>query len=164
MGTLVNGAIQEAQYTLVHLDRERVKNLWPFVRHGLKRIKQKDPYSGHWRAEHVRQRIEAGFAGQILCECHAIVVGDKPVGFVVLTAYNDEFDGVPERLWVWIAWCENAPLWKVLPHIDPMLERRAKDLGLRGVIGCSSREQWVRRIAPHGYKVRQYIFFKDFEE
>jgi hypothetical protein len=160
---VANGvAVAHDIYSLVRLDREAVRNLWPsLIRPGLQRIKRKDPLSGHWRPEHVRQRIEAGFAGQLLCECHAVVRDHQPVGFVVLTAYNDEFDGAPERLWVWIAWCEGASLEAVLPFVLPQLEQRAEELGLRGIVGVSSRAGWARRLTKHGYKAR-YIFLRDF--
>src|SRR5882724_6863657 len=40
-----------------------INELWPWVSEGLERIKKKDPHSGPWTPQHVRARIDAGFAG-----------------------------------------------------------------------------------------------------
>ena len=163
-----NGATTPAKpttYSLLKLDKEAIVKFWPaFIRPGLLSIKRHDKRSGEWVPEHVRQRIEAGFAGTIFCECHLVmpVSASEPAGFVVLTMYNDEFVQVPQALFVWIAWCEKAPLRKVLPSILPQLEKRARDMGLRYVAGITSRWQaWLHRIFLHGYSVHQVIFKKD---
>ncbi len=151
-------------YTLLLCDREAVKKFWPqFIRPGLMRIKEKDKRSGHWEPEHVMQRLQAGFNNQILCECYLIVQSNtpNPVGFTITQVYNDEYIGVPLYLYNWITWCENAPLYKVLPHVMPKLEKRAAELGLRGVQGITSRLQWMRRLRGLGYHIHQVIIRKD---
>jgi hypothetical protein len=163
-----NGVVEVAKaapkWSLLLCDRDAVKKFWPTViRPGLVRIKEKDKNSGYWQPEHVRHRLEAGLAGQIICECFLILQSNKgPVGFIVTQAFNDEFIGVPMYLHQWIIWCEGAPFWKVLPDIEPQMIERAKGFGLRGLTGISSRPQWMRRVLRRGYRVHQYFFRKDF--
>ena len=42
--------------------------------------------------------------------------------------------------------------------------KSAKELGLRGIQGVSSRIPWLYRLSRHGFRVHQYIFRKDFTE
>lgn len=153
------------KWNLLLCDPDTVRRMWPtFIRPGLMRIKEKDKFSGYWQPEHVRQRLEAGFRGLIVCECFLITQSDKsvPVGFIVTQAFPDEFLNVPLYLHQWIIWCEGAPFHRVLPDIDPQMEARAKELGLRGIQGISSRPQWVRRAGKQGYRVHQYIIRREF--
>jgi hypothetical protein len=162
-----HSAPQEAPkqaYTLLKADREAVVKFWPvLIRPGLERIKAKDKRSGYWQPEHVRQRIEAGFAGQIICECLLILQVNKaePVGFLVTQVFNDEFLGTPLYLHLWLVWCEGAPAWRVMRHIQPQVEKRAVELGLRGIQGLSSRLAWMRRLGLLGYSIHQVIIRKD---
>jgi hypothetical protein len=163
-----NGAVQTepkaVTFTLLRADRDAVRKFWSkLIRPGLLRIKAKDKRSGEWQPEHVRQRIEAGFNNQILCECYLIIQSNSPnpVGFTITQAFPDEFIGVPLYLHNWITWCEKAPLRKVLPYVLPELERHAtEDLGLRGVQGITSRLQWLRRCTKYGYHIHQVIIRK----
>lgn len=174
-----NGVAAEKRapaYELLLLDPEGVRKFWePVIRPGLERIKAKDRRSGHWEPEHVRMRIENGFARTIYCECWLIIQSNlsKPIGFLVTQAFNDEFLGVPLYLFIWMAWCESpalklrlhrsaSTLDRVLPLILPKLEARAKELGLRGIQGVSSRFPWMYRLSKYGFKVHQYIIRKDF--
>ena len=165
----INGATPKATkapetYSLLPADRDAVRRFWPtLIRPGLMRIKTKDKRSGPWEPEHVRQRLEAGFANQIICECYLVIAASSafPVGFVITQVFNDEFIGCPLYLHIWIAWCEKAPLWRVLPFALSHLEKRAVELGLRGVQGTTSRLQWLRRLRKYGYHVHQVTIRKE---
>lgn len=161
---LVNGIVKEASqptYSLVLCDAPLLKASWPFIRRGLLKIKKKDKRSGQWIPEHVRQRIEAGFAGRIFCECYLCIEDDgerqRPVGMCVVTSYPDEFVGVPLSLFMWITYCEK-PMRKVLPQVMPTLIRRRDELGLRFIDGVSSRFGWMKELSRNGFRVHQYIF------
>lgn len=152
-------------YRLLHADREAIKAYWPtLIRPGVVAIKEKCPNAGQWLPEHVRQRIEAGLAGQIFCECHLISREEneagKVVGFIVINAYNDEYAQVPLSLFVWLVHCTDAPAEEVLPFALPILEQRARDLGLRYVDGVG-RGGWERRLTDYGYKAVQTMFRKE---
>lgn len=154
-------------YTLLKLDREGVAKAWvSVIRPGLDRVKDRDKRSGFWQPEHVRQRIEAGLNGNIICECSLILQTNAttPLGFVIVTAYNDEFLNVPLYLHVWIAWCEKVSVRKVIPFLLPLLKRRAEELGLRGIQFVTSRFGWLTRLARFGFKTHQYIVRLDFDE
>lgn len=179
-GTTPKPAKDPETYSLLYADRDAVKRFWPtLIRPGLMRIKgettrkntqtghiltvgPKDKRSGTWQPEHVRQRLEAGFANQIICECYLIIAASSPipVGFVITQVFNDEFIGCPLYLHIWIAWCEKAPLWRVLPFALSHLEKRAVELGLRGVQGTTSRLQWLRRLRKYGYHIHQVVIRK----
>jgi hypothetical protein len=161
----IDSKVQAPKWSLLLCDREAVRKFWPTViRPGLMRIKAKDKHSGYWQPEHVRQRLEAGFAGHIICECFLVIqsTSSTPVGFIITQAFNDEFLNVPLYLHLWIVWCERAPAWRVMEDIQPQVEKRAMEFGLRGITGISSRYQWVRRLVKHGYRIHQYYFRKDF--
>lgn len=152
------------KFDLLLCDRDAVRRYWnSLIRPGLVRIKAKDKKSGHWEPEHVRQRLEAGFRGQILCDCYLIVANDasEPQGFIVTQCFNDEFLNVPLYLHLWLIWCEGAPFWRVMRDAEPRLIERVKELGLRGITGLTSRSQWLRRAGRHGYDVHQYFIRKD---
>lgn len=165
-----NGVVKETKvvsYSLLKLDKEGVRKFWPTViRPGLERIKEKDKNGGKWEPEHVRLQLERGLAGTIFCECHLILASNLsvPVGFVVVTLYNDEFINVPLYLHVWLAWCEKAPVAKVRESIDPQLEQIGKDLGVRGIqFGTSRWRAWMHRLFTRGYKIHLVMFRKDFK-
>jgi hypothetical protein len=168
-GQIANGVVKPTAYSMFKADAEFVKKAWPdFIRPGLLAIKAKDKRSGHWLPEHVRAYIEAGFAGRLLCECHVICPVDKatPTGFIVMRAYNDEFAQIPLSLFLWIVYNKVPGMGllpsinAVLPHIQPAVERRAKELGLLDVTGISSRLGWGEALAPYGYEVHQVIYRK----
>jgi hypothetical protein len=168
----------EPKFSLLRADGEAVKLLWSsFIRPGLEAIKYPrkiksqrtghiwerppaDPRSGTWLPEHVRALIDRGHMGLIFCECHLIipVSGTKPVGFVVLRLYPDEFVQVPLTLFVWIAYCKDP---RALRYVLPLVEKRAREIGVRYVEGVTSLTAWARRLRPYGYQVHQIIIRKE---
>ncbi len=175
MSTTVNGiAVEKGMeaYGLVRLDAEAVAKLWPdFIRPGLLQIKRKDRRdSTTWLPEHVRAYIEAGLAGKLFCECHMIVPvsGTKPVGFVILRTWNDEYAQVPLSMLVWIAYAKfpwkgiRSSIRTALTHVLPAIEKRSRELGLRYVYGVSPRMHgWLGVLMGFGYQVHQVVFRKD---
>jgi len=164
MDDLVNGKVHEAQqptYSLVLCDLPLLKASWPLIRRGLLKIKHKDKRSGTWTPEHVRQRIEAGLANRIFCECYLCIEDEsRPVGFCVVTGGPDEFIGVPLTLFMWITYCEK-PMKKVMPQVMPTLEARALELGLKYIDGVSSRLGWGMVLSRHGFVTHQVIYRKE---
>ncbi len=163
----INGKVQTArpaEFSLLLADRDAVRVLWPtLILPGLKVLKRKDPDSGFWQPEHVRQSIEAGLAGRMFCECHIVVPKSegRAVGFMVLKAYPDEFIQVPVALFVWIAYCTS---WQATDYLlkHEVLDKRAREMGFRYVDGLSSRiKPWGRRLGKHGYREHQVLFRKD---
>lgn len=163
---VANGKVEHRQpakdlrYGLSKLDAKALEVLWPtFIFPGLLRIKEKDKHSGHWIPEHVRSLIDRGHLGQLFCECHLIVpVSDtKPVGFVVLRLYNDEFINVPDTLFVWLTYCIDP---RALKYILPLGEKRAREIGVTYVQGITSRMGWLRRLKRYGYEMHQMIIRK----
>jgi len=151
----------EARYSLTLLDMEAVKTLWPqYIRPWVEAVKRKDPAAGHWEPEHVRLAIDAGLAGKMFCECHLIVPVNegKPVGVVILRLYNDEFLQVPLALHAWITYCHEP---RAMRYVLPMLEKRAREIGVRSVMGISSRTKWLRRLRRWGYRMEAIIIRKD---
>lgn len=148
-------------YRLVKADADTVQLAWgSFIRPGILEIKRHDRKSGNWTPSHVRQHIEAGFRGQIFCECHLIVRDAcDPVGFVMLKMYPDEFIGAAQTLWVWLAYCKE-PSRVVFPCVLPQIEQRAKELGMEYVEGLSSRDGWAVILADHGYEAHQTSYRK----
>lgn len=148
-------------YKLMKADADTVAVAWgSLIRPGILQIKKHDRRSGNWTASHVRQHIEAGFRGQIFCECHLIVRDEcDPVGFVVLKMYPDEFIGTAQSLWVWLAYCKE-PSRKVFPYVLPEIEQKARDLGMEYVEGLSSRYGWSQILMKHGYAAHQISFRK----
>jgi len=148
-------------WTLVRADADAIKVLWPsFIRPGLLRIKQKDKHSGQWLPEHVRAAIDGGHLGRLFCECHLIVptAGTQPVGFVILRLYNDEFVQVPLTLFVWITYCTEP---RAMRDVLRLIEKRAKEIGVRYVEGLTSRTAWLRRLRKFGYSAHQIIIRKE---
>jgi hypothetical protein len=167
------------KYSLVKVDAEALRVLWPtFIRPGLEAIKQPhpvrmrksgkiimkpaaDPHSGQWLPEHVRAALDAGHMGRMFCECQLIVpVSDsKPVGFLIFRLYNDEFVNVPLSLFVWIAWSRDmAAITDVLKR--ELVEKRAREIGVRYVDGVTSNAAWLRRLRKYGYEMHQMIIRK----
>src|SRR5215469_17505433 len=162
--TYSNGKVirkDETKYGLVHLDAEALRVTWPaIIKPGLLVVKSKDRHCGEWHPAHVRQAIEAGFKGVIFCECHLIVSVDstKPVGFVVLQVENDPFISVPTSLFVWIAYCTEP---RAMGCVLPVIEKRARDLGLSKVSGVSSRMGWSKRLVRYGYSAERIVYSKE---
>lgn len=157
-----NGKVATAErWSLVKLDADAVRTLWhKEILPGLLEVKRKDKRSGQWLPEHVRAAIDAGHLGRHFCECHLIVPGgsDKPVGFVVLRLYNDEFVQVPLSLFIWITYCREP---RAMKYVIPQLEKRARDIGVRYLDGISSRAAWLRRLRPFGFRCHQMILRKE---
>lgn len=156
MGDLVKG------YRLVPATHEMIVAAWPTViRPGILEIKRHDKKSGHWWTTHVRQHLEAGFRGQLFCELQFIMPADSDyaVGFVVLKMYPDEFNGVADSLFVWLAYCSD-PHSDVFPQVLPEIERRGRDLGVEYVMGISSRHGWARILKDYGYEEHQVSYRK----
>lgn len=153
--------VAEPKYSLVKLDAEGVRKLWHrYILPGLLEIKRKDKASGFWIPEHVRSLIERGFIGQPFCECHIIVPlnSGEPVGFIVLRLYNDEFVQVPTSLFVWLTYCVDP---RAKRHIVPLVEKRAREIGVRWVDGITSRLSWARALKSQGYSIHQVIIRKE---
>jgi hypothetical protein len=153
----------EPKWSLALADAEFVKKFWHSqILPGLKKVKEKDKRSGHWLPEHVRARVDLGHLGRMFCELHLIVPVNegKPVGFVILRLYDDEFVNVPVALFAWITYCTEP---RAMKHILPLVEKRAKEIGVSKVRGVTSRTAWLRRLRKHGYGVHQVIIEKDLE-
>ena len=159
---LTNGVAKaEARYSLIQIDAESLRTLWPqYIRPWVEAVKHKDPAAGHWEPEHVRLAIDAGLRGAIFCECYLIVptTEGSPVGVVILRLYNDEFLQVPLYLHTWITYCKEP---RALKYVMPQIEKRARDIGVRGVMGISSRTNWLRRLRRWGYRMEAIIIRKD---
>ena len=163
--SLVNGitapAKADGRYSLSQVDAGDLKVLWPqYIRPWVEAVKKKDSAAGHWEPEHVRLAIESGLAGKIFCECHMVVPVNegKPVGVVILRLYNDEFLNVPLELYAWITYCREP---RAMRYVLAMLEKRAREIGVRAIRGISSQTAWLRRLRRWGYRMEAIIIRKD---
>lgn len=149
------------RWSLVRVDAEGVKTLWPsYIRPALAKVKFKDPHAGSWLPEHVRAAIDAGMMGRHFCECHLVVPvsSDKPVGFVILRMYNDEFVQVPLSLFVWISYLTEP---RAMKDVIAALDKRAREIGVSHIEGISSRTSWMRRLRRFGFNCHQIILRRE---
>ena len=150
----------ESSYSMVLLDLQAIKALWwKEIRPGLLKVKEKDESSGHWEPEHVRKLLEAGAQGLLFCQCHMVVKEGKPVGFVILRIFPDEFTQVPYDLFVWIGHSDDPKCVDWVFNSE-YLENLAKDMGLSGVMWVSGREGWGKRASRYGFDMKQIVFRK----
>lgn len=148
----IRPALKREQLKLELVLPQDLANVWSVVGKDLLVVARRSRAS--WTPEHVFASIYNRMA-----ELFVGYYGTSYAGFFVVNQLLDPFTG-GRALCVWITFSRTpGAVDEGLPQIDSI----ARSLGCTSVKLQSPRRGWIRRLAPFGYQVRDYVLEKPLE-
>lgn len=148
-GMMSDTAVSVAPLRLEFVAPEGLRAVWGLVRSGLEIVQLRT--SADWLPEDVYTHLKGGTAQLFVAKRW-----NRPVGFVVLTITLNPFSGNRTAL-IWICYTAEEG---VVDELLPTVEKLCKEAGAVRISFQSPRRGWQRRLAKHGFKLREFVFEK----
>lgn len=152
-GTLVNKITQlhpDMPWRLEPVEAPQLGAVWEYVGAGVAVVKRRTGPA--WTPEHI---FTALFNKQAFL--YLAKRGDLTGGFVVLLPQTCPYTG-DKILVLWVCYASEPG---AVDECLPLVEADAKAHGVKKLVFQSPRRAWGRRLAPQGYREKEYIFEKE---
>jgi len=127
-----------------------LRSVWDLIGPDVELVRKRS--RGTWSPEHVFALLYNG--GAIL---QLAYIGEVYAGFVVLVINVDVFSG-DRSLVVWLLF---SRIPSAFDEGFALVEQLAREYHCSRIILQSPRRGWIRRLAPFGFRVRDYVMEKE---